>query len=260
MNNSNIISSVSGVTVPEHAVYAFSLSQQLTESDYIPPLLDGDIGADGLPSVYVSGDSKALMFFDYCRKKGLNGRIINDEVQLHLMGEFGLVAAKAYVYIGDMLLGSGAAGQTFKVGNIPEMDCTIQTASGLAKSRALSNAGFGIVSQFKLQPQGGQLPVGSIPAGNPPAPATGSPVQQPAAVPVPVPAQAVQEDPLKLWAKGVFWPREKMTMGELLATNPKRILWAAESMPGNGDVKKAAKLLYREACRLTGVAPKPDIG
>ncbi len=239
--------------IPDFMKEAFDYSKDLTESQYTPPLID-NFEADGTRTVYVSVDSKALLFFDYCKRNNLNGRIVNDEVLLHPMGDFVLVEAKAYVYIEDVMKGSGAAGQSFQIGQVADMDFAIQSACGLAKSRALSNAGFGIVSQFKFFPQNfgsfdSQGDSGSSDSQQ-------SSKQNPHNATGNTAAGKNTEADRIAWAKSVTWPREKRTMGQILATEPGKIKWVWESMSGNGEVKQAAGILYPEACRLLGIPQK----
>lgn len=234
-----------GVNISKPMQLAFAASQRLSGSRYDPmPNLQYSENADGAVSYYISADDKALMFYDYCVSNNIVGRIINDEITMHPMGEYVLVEAKAYVYQGEILKGTGVAGQTFRVGEVADMDRVIQFASGLAKSRALTNAGYGIISRTDV----------ATPSLNPAQP-SGSPPQENRQPAPPAPAgQAATNDPNDpvAWAKSVPWKAKKATMGELLATSPKDILWAAKNMR-ESDVAKAATILVPMAQRAMGM-------
>lgn len=96
-------------------------------------------------------EAKALMFFQYCEEQGKVGRIITSDYKMETFttpqsGLLCFVTVKADIYIDNLLAGSAVAGQCCDIGSTASMDTVIQFTSGLAKSRALSNAGFGIVS------------------------------------------------------------------------------------------------------------------
>lgn len=274
---------INSANVPQEAIDAFSWNQKLTKSEYQAPL-QGELREDGSVAAFISSDSKSILFFDDCAKNGKIGRIVNDEVAFHPFGpDFVLVEAKAYIYIDDVLKGSAVAGQMFQVGS-PDMDRVVQFASGLAKTRALSNAGYGVVSTVSIPgapntPDSESLGFQGDSGTEYPAPLP--PVPQPAPAPgttpggfqgaypnVPAPNGATAalapalangnpaaNDPTA-WAKAVIWPAKKKSLGELLATEPTNIRWIAENMRQDNNVKRAALVLYPEACRKLGVAPK----
>lgn len=257
---------------PKEAFDAFNFNRSLLQGNF-EPTLQGEVREDGTCALFLSADSKAAMFYSDCQARGVVGRIINDEVTFSQFNDFVIVTAKCYIYVDDVLRGTGVAGQVFQIGQSIIMDRVVQYASGLAKSRALSSAGFGVISSVNVPAPEKPNPE---PAGDPadsempftmsdPAPAV-APVQTPATNVIPVsqpapntiPAQQVSanEDPT-MAARNVYWPKYRQTLGELLAGNPGAIIWAAETMTQGGDLKEAAKLLYPEACRLTGKPQKP---
>lgn len=274
---------INNENVPQEAIDAFSWNQKLTKSEYQAPL-QGELREDGSVAAFISSDSKSILFYDDCAKNGKTGRIINDEVAFHPFGpDFVLVEAKAYIYIDDVLKGSAVAGQMFQVGS-PDMDRVVQFASGLAKTRALSNAGYGVVSTVSIPgtpntpgpdisgfqgnpgmeyppplppvPQPAPAP-GTMPGGfqgvYPNVPTSTGTIAAPA--PTSVSGNPAANDPTA-WAKAVIWPAKRKSLGELLATEPTNIRWIAENMRQDNDVKRAALVLYPEACRKLGVAPK----
>lgn len=276
MDSTKIID-VASFSIPQEAMEAFAWNQKLTKSNYIPPL-QGEAQDNGLLSVFISADNKAILFFDDCAANGKTGRIINDEVTLHPVGQdIMMVQAKAYVYIDDVLKGSAVAAQAFHVTEIPVMDRVVQYASGIAKSRALTNAGYGVVSGVMV-PMPNENPAPAPDYGSGPVhpsqivpgfqmPSNGGFTGAANSVPAGQPMMAVPtgatmpgngsnlNDSL-VWAKNVVWGAKKKTMGELLNTSPRDIQWAAESLNQNSDVKRAALILYPDACRILGVAPK----
>lgn len=261
--------------LPAEVSDAFAWNTKLVSSSY-QPMIQAETRMDGSLSAFITADSKAILFFDDCKAKNQNGRIINDEVTLHSFGDRVLVIAKASVCVDDVIKGTAVAGQTFLIGNVEEMDQCVQFASGIARSRALTNAGYGVVSGVTL-PVPGNAPGHSAPMGDPnlpfrtdnipgtapSIPNSASPMVALSGYPVPgmpgAPTTAAPNpnDPV-VWAKNVQWPTKRKSMGELLAMSPKDIKWAAENenIRNDSDVKRAAVILYPEACRLLGVAPK----
>lgn len=271
---------IENVNLPQEVNEAFGWNTKLVSSSYTP-MIQAEQRMDGSVSAFITTESKAILFFEDCKANGKVGRIINDEVTLMPFGEQVMVLAKASVCVDDVVKGTAVAGQSFRIGCVEEMDQCVQFASGIARSRALTNAGYGVVSGVTIPAPNGNPsdpPQGSIPgspAGNPvlpfrmdnlpgavpspQAPVTagttfaGTPATAPA-VP-PHGAAAAPVDPLA-WAKNVDWPTKRKTMGELLAMSPKDIKWAAEYIREDNDVKRAAVALYPDACRILGVAPK----
>jgi hypothetical protein len=263
---------------------AFGWNNKLVNSSY-EPMIQAEQRNDGSVSAFITTESKAILFFEDCKANGKVGRIINDEVTMTPFGDYVLVLAKASVCVDDVVKGTAVAGQTFQVGNVAEMDQCVQFASGIARSRALTNAGYGVVSGITIPAPNG-TPGDPASAGSPelpfrtdnlPGAATGIPASGAAGAtyagyPVPgVPATAGNPAPGPVvspsgdapipvdhigWAKNVFWPTKGKTMGELLAMSPKLIKWAAENISEKNDIRRAAVLLYPQACHILGVAPK----
>ena len=271
MDSSKIIN-LDPSNTPQEAMNAFAFNLSLLQGKYNPPV-EGEQREDGSFAAFISADSKAAMFYADCQARNAVGRIVNDEIAFAQFDAFVLVTAKCYIYVDDVLRGTGVAGQVFQIGEKITMDRVVQFASGLAKSRALSNAGYGVISSVGIP---GPAPMNPDPNGYPtnaelpftmsePTP-TAAPVQTPAQNVIPVsqpmpgtiPVQQVSanEDPV-MAARNVYWPKYRQTLGELLASNPGAIIWAAETMTQGGELKNAAKLLYPEACRLTGKPQKP---
>lgn len=260
------------ISIPEESKKAFEWNQRLAQSAYQPPM-QVEMRADGSLAIFISADTKAVLFFDACQKAGKEGRIINDDVTFNQFGDMVMVQSKAYVYIDDVLKGTGVAGQCFRIGAESDMDLVVQYASGLAKSRALTNAGYGVVSSITIPGNSPALPcsndsplpfmVGNLPE-NASSPAGGCvmPSQTPSVTPAMMPAAMPQQMPSvnpndpTVWAKGVYWAAKKATLGDLLTTTPKVIKWAAETMAQDSDIKRGAVILYATACQMLGVAPK----
>lgn len=232
------------------------------------------------PSWYLPVGVKRLWFYEYCAAKNVAGRIIPDvSIQFDVAvpgGLIGYALGKTDVYIGENLVASAQAGQSFSLSNPNELDSVIQMVTGLAQSKALSTAGFGVTPSTKLEdippqypmnpaagPIGGQtVQTGELPfiMENPGAGqnAPVTPTPAPAPVPGANPAEAFQFSPYDR-AKAVKWPFEKgdprrigKTLGELLAVDPKAIYYLAAEWPGQAPAKDAAKLLLPEACKALG--------
>lgn len=283
----------SGV-IPEAIQAAFDKSLEVYPCSYkpIPRLVDGY--TEGTQRCQLPLEDKALMFYTYCKEAGYQGRIDTSDYTVNTYntpnGVVVYATVTANVYMSGTLVGSAVAGQSCYLGNIQELDSLIQFASGVAKSRALSNAGFGIVSGSDFDATGGQNgnqtpPAGNLygaPAGdcqqngapgynqyhgtNQEKPPTGQHISKPAPggyIPDP-PADCTQqtisgmdEDPLAK-AKAVvidingYYKGQRM--GDLLAQKPSQILWYADTWKGSGPVKDAAKALRAEAAKICGTA------
>lgn len=257
---------IENISLPQEVNDAFGWNTKLVKTSY-NPMIQAEQRMDGSVSAFITTESKAILFFEDCKANGKTGRIINDEVTLMPFGEQVMVLAKASVCVDDVVKGTAVAGQSFRIGCVEEMDQCVQFASGIARSRALTNAGYGVVSGVTIPAPGGNPPQGTVPGssategavtGNPASaptgatfagnPASGAIMSPPGGTPAP-------NEP-SVWAKNVIWPTKRKTMGELLAMSPKDIKWAAENMREDSDVRRAAVILYPEACRLLGVAPK----
>ena len=242
---------------------SFQASVALFPSSYKPTPRICD-GAEGeAPRQFLPVEEKAMMFFAWCKESGKRGRIDTSDVDLKVLGAVAWVLVTAVVYIDGEVVSKATAGQGVTIGNMDEMDRGIQMASGIAKSRALTNAGFGVVSGIDVDPD---LP-GSMPAENytapvnapmpdaaPAGPATMNPPQVNPEQPQANPEQP-QADPVAA-AKAVVCTvngRYKgMTLGEVLLQSPRNIVYLAETYPQEGALKDAAKLLVPEAKRRMG--------
>lgn len=283
-------------SIPTEVNNALAWNSKLVNSEYVPPI-EGEIRADGSVAAFISADNKAILFFDDCRRNGKTGKIVNDEVTFIPFGtDLVMVQAKAFVYIDDVLKGTAVAGQVFRIGDTDTMDRVIQYASGLAKSRALTNAGYGVVSSVTIPAPGGvndppapvgqqgeqQLPFrtdnlptnpaqpqqyGDQPSGTVQPqqyagqPGMTAPAPQYSAPPGVAPNNVSAFDDPVVRAKAVYWPAKKKTLGDMMLTGDglQSIIWAAEKMspnPQTAEIKQAAKVLYHEACRLKGINPK----
>lgn len=144
---------------------------------------------EGTVRCHLPLEAKALRFFTYCQENGKCGKILTSDYRMETFTTpqiplLGFVTVDAKVYIDDILVGSATAGQSCDISNSADMDNVIQYTSGLAKSRALSNAGFGVVGGTDVDASLGAIPsganqpttMGTDPAGNPTAPiGNGSP-------------------------------------------------------------------------------------
>lgn len=203
-------------------IFQESLSVHPSSYDPTQDLRELPTDKTGTVRCHLPLEAKALRFFRYCEENNKLGRICtsNYRIDPFTTAEAGLVifvSATAEVYIDDILVGSAAAGQACRVSDGGDIDNIIQFTSGNAKSRALTNAGFGIVSgtdvDATLRPVSGNAPmpfiVGpsdptagfqpSVQGGYPPNPAANAmptvAYQPPATVPNIGNPNAVQTDP-----------------------------------------------------------------
>lgn len=246
-----------------------------SKEDFVPSILDGKQYS------YLPGDIKLLWFRTYCAENNINGQVL-ESVQLHNFGEMGLVQATAEVLMNDTVVARSVAGRSFAANNLAALDGCIQMAAANARSRALSAAGFGSVSgknedlpspadmtgtlpfaytpNMPVTPANPTVQANCAPVPEAPAAATPDVVQTGfafSASATPQPQVQVEEpaDPLA-WAKatvieanGLFYGK---TMGELLATNPKQVLYYAEKWNRTGPTKDAAVALADIARSLCG--------
>lgn len=289
-NNSGII--------PEVIQKAFSKSLEVYPSSYKPELRVVDGYYPGTVRCNLPLEEKAMLFHAYCYENKKVGTITTSNVS---MQQFALtngaqllfVTVTADVLIDDKMVGSAVAGQQCFLDNFHDMDSIVQYASGIAKSRALSNAGFGIISGSDFDASGAeqnssgltpgmqtpptQQPVTSnhsVPAstdasknvagnasaaqqkpaqGKTPPPVSPQPNAQ-MTIPGTMPPSA---DPVEA-AKNVICDMRGpdvngKRMGDILTANPKKIIYIAETWKGNGPVKEAAKVLLEEAKKYAGV-------
>lgn len=236
--------------------------------------------------------TKLLWFHTYCAEQGKTGRIECDDYEI-LQNEAqgtGIVLAKARVIIDNQVVATGCGSAGFSFTSTDQSRSNVlQAASGSALTRALGYAGFGAISSMDIPngpvpgpvgqpatlpyqipdtptvppvmqptaPQGYQHTVGNngAPAGNPMGDQTslfGNPT--PPAVTVSSQEQLMNAAKAEIWPlKGQF---QGKTLGELLATSPRQILWAVDGWkprdPNQQRIQDAAKLLYPEAKNRCG--------
>ena len=256
-------------------------------------LLTQESNSDGTVVSYLPYQAKALWFGLWCAETGKTGWIDDSDVTIQPVSDsVAMATVKATVYIDDQVMGRAVGSKAFFLNDVAGISAVVQAAGTVAKSRALSNAGFGVVSSSKPEeppvplpeyllgqqgsPKPGE-PVSQMPVNPDPAPNYGNyapmdapmaPVPGPAApnlggyapapqMPVnPAPAGPVPGmDPVTI-AKQTVYPGRGIysgkTLGAILASSPRQILWIADKYP-NPAVKEAASLLIPEAKRLTGM-------
>ena len=91
---------------------------------------------------------KKLWFFTYCQEKGKKGKVSIEHTDLNGAANLGFISSKATVYIDEEVVGEGYAGRGVDLNSLVDMTNCIQSVTGMALSKALSNAGFGIVEKF----------------------------------------------------------------------------------------------------------------
>lgn len=266
-------------------VYACSYKPQLkTVAGYTPETVRSHLPLE----------EKALWFYTYCQENHLEGRIDTASYQIHPVtfsnGTPGwFVTVRADIYMNGKVIGTAVAGQVASLDNEMNLDLILQYASGIAKNRALCNAGFGLISGTDRDASGGN---GSACASSGAFPSPVQPNGQPAPVmaqsqPTQTPAQSAPSIPNgqdgnpflfggnppgsapanpgesqeQMWAKGVICTLNRTTrsgnlkgmrMGDVLATNPETILWIAGNYKTDNDMKKSAQILLPEAKRVCG--------
>ncbi|HIT33425.1 MAG TPA: hypothetical protein IAC31_02185 [Candidatus Faecousia intestinigallinarum] len=259
---------IASLSIPESIRNAFHRNSTLLNVSFSPEL-KASTETDGTTALFITAEDKAMLFYEYCTVNSLEGRILCDELHFHSFGDFVICEAKAYVYIGETLKGSAVSVQCFQIGNVTEMDAAAHLARGMAKSAALTNAGFGIISRCQLPPTGNGLPDTSFL----PLPTSATQLAAPSLQPQQQggyfsPAAPSQAQPLQIGGspdpRAVVCPLNKpdikgKTMGEVLLCSPKSVIWLAEMKnvtPSILPAHNAAVALYEEACRYAGQAPK----
>lgn len=141
------------------------------------------------PNIFLPLEAKRTWFYAYCKETGAKGKILVSApmIQFDLCNNsnlrFGFVSSNCDVFLDGEIVGNATAGLAFSIDNLTDMSNAIQTVTGTAQSRALSNAGFGAVS-------GTDMEVDDNLTGNQESDAT-LPFTVPAVVPVTAPAAAV---------------------------------------------------------------------
>lgn len=246
-------------------------------------LITTETNADGSAFAFLSYQSKALWFWTWCAENGKSGWIDDGDIEVHPLSEsVAMVIAKATIYIDGQYAGHSSGSKAFLTADVESLNAVVQAAATTAKSRALSNAGFGAVCTSKLDDIPQLLPdylqnpvtqpsitattmpqaVPAYPPVNPGTPRPAPAMQAPQSMPVPQPtavlapmAQAPALDPVAA-AKQIVYPGKGIncgkTLGTILQTKPKDIKWIAEKYP-KPEIQAAAKLLEPEANRLLGL-------
>lgn len=119
-----------------------------------------DNGVGNPPAIGLPLSAKRLWFFTYCKENNISGRIIPkfDPSQNLLMNSdmkigdspFIFITAGAEIYLNDTLVATGYAGQAIPIGNLADLSNAVQSVTGSAQSKALTNAGFGTVDRLAI--------------------------------------------------------------------------------------------------------------
>lgn len=244
---------------------AFEQSLKVHPCSYRPHLIQYENEFDGTPaSIGLPLEEKLLLFRTYCSENDKCGCIETVDVSFRDIiapsGPMLLVYATIVISIDGAELCRDAAGKCVALSAenaLYALDTAIQAASGLATSRALSKAGFGIVS-------GTDAFTAPVPANGMAAtseselPFTMSaPVNAPqqAAAAAPAPQRAPQQTDVQR-AKGFICTAsgryKGVPLGAILLQDPKTIIYYATNYNGDPTLKQAAALLLPEAKAATG--------
>ncbi len=274
MENTNTLETINP---PESFLRALQLNTLIYPCDFNP--LDfleiaenkDDFGQSFYTFVLPAG-VKRLWFYNYCKKNNLKGQIIPDvEVRFDMSNttgaKMGYVLARCDIVIDGVTVGSAQAGQSVYLDNTRQMDGMVQFVTGAAQSKALTNAGFGAIPSTAPDLSGFTPGVVPAPTGSNEEPFTFGPdgvqnVTAPqASVALSGPLQVPQAgqgnaDP-KEAAKQLVWPYEGnnkgKTLGEILATSPRNLMWIVQKFKECPE-KEAARLLFPDACVALGIA------
>lgn len=270
-----------------------AMSGQIRQCKVQPDsLLTQENNNDGTVVSYLPYQAKALWFGIWCTETGKTGWIDDSDVTIQpVSNSVAMATVTATVYIDDHIAGRAVGSKAFYTNDAAGISAVVQAAGTVAKSRALANAGFGVVSSSKAEeppvplpeyllghqnsPMYGdpvsQVPVNPAPASNygnyasmetpmapvpgPAVPSQGGYVQAPQMPVNPTPVGPVPAvDPVTA-AKQMRYPgRGKnlgKTLGEILSNCPNDIFWIASKFQ-DPAVRAAANLLIPEAKRLTG--------
>lgn len=167
---------INGLKISAASEQQFLKSLELFPCSYHPASnLETGNNPDGSPFVILPLAAKRLWFFTYCKENGKVGKIIPEcgNTQFNVCSlegmSIGFVTAKASIYMDEALIGIGEAGQAFNACNMADLSNVIQSVTGLAQSKALTNAGFGSVDRLDI------VPVENPPVTGGNAPGTGYP-------------------------------------------------------------------------------------
>ena len=262
-----------GYQRPEKFVSIFRESVKIHSCGFDPePYLEdipADINRGTSPSCYLPVAAKRAWFYSYCEKNQKVGQIIpNIDIRFDMECgngvKMGYAVGTCDVYIDGVIRGSAQAGQSFRLDSEYQLDNVIQGVTGLAQSKALTNAGFGIVSGTDLEIPGASGLPGSFAQPATPGMETTSRANDVTPTPPAAPscatntAAAPQQgavDDLQA-AKSVMWPFSGpyggKTLGELLAVKPDKIEYLALKWQGSSPAKDAAMRLLPDALKAMG--------
>lgn len=272
-------------SLPEVLAMDFQKSLEVYPCSYKPELKTVEGYTPGTVRSHLPLEEKALWFYTYCQENGFGGRIDTSNYQIHPVtfsnGTTGwFVTVRADIYLNERLIGTAVAGQVASLDSEMNLDLVLQYASGIAKNRALCNAGFGLISGTDRDASGGNgggnlppegLSTPQIPNGQPapsmaqnaqqiPNGPDGSPFLFGSNSPSPSPVNSGENQEI-MWAKSVTCTLNRTTrsgtlkgmrMGDVLATNPETIYWIATNYQTENEMKKAARILLPEAKRACG--------
>lgn len=293
MNENNV-----GV-IPKEIQETYEKSLELYPNSIYKPKLHVTSGySPGTLRGFNYSEEKLMRYHGYCFQNNKRVRIDTYEVEREYrdvqapgspVRTMVIVTGFASVSIDDYIVSKAAASQVCFLDDISAMDSIVQLTLGMAKSNALSNAGFGVYSGPDFEASGAQsqeppeYPQGAprygVPSGNAGQQAPSNPSAPPQQNPGPAPAghqpgqamgtagaqqnpgnqqqviPGMTQDPIAA-AKAVVCTKngrtKGMKMGEVLATNPKDIIYMAEQWNRPGDPSKEAAIvllnLAKKAC------------
>lgn len=127
--------------------------------------------ADGSVSLGLPLSAKRVWFYTYCQEKNKVGQIIphfsiaenmvfNESMKAYEQTSntfvpLMLITASCDVIIDNIVVAQGHAGRAVCLSNYIELNNCIQAVTGLAQSKALTNAGFGTVDSLQIDPNSG---------------------------------------------------------------------------------------------------------
>ena len=116
--------------------------------------------------VVMRPEAKALWFQTWCSEQGHVGQLECQTEKIEVIGDKLIVVANAKVFIDMQLVSSDVASRVEMLSNPAGLDSAVQMAASYAKSRALSNAGFGACcSKYDIpfEPDNTGVPAGDAP-------------------------------------------------------------------------------------------------
>lgn len=131
----------------------------------VPELLEVD---PQTMRAYISSATKQLWFHQFCAENGIRGKIVTDFLSSENLAPIPYTGAeggtafpvkefwKATIYLGDEAISSAISSQVYMVHDQQERDSASNQLRNAAIGAALSQAGFGVVSSFDLDPEDAQ--------------------------------------------------------------------------------------------------------